>query len=196
MMLVNTQRDLPAEGNFPLSLEKVYFARRLPKHKSPELVLPIESQMSSQEVRDLYLGKSLDRGAFIYNGPWLFKDRTQLHKDNIPASLKALDALKMVYQKIEDSTVLVATIALKSFGTIAEVGFAAGRGGIAVYAFPDPTLTEEEIKDLWFVFQSAASTSHLWREKHFESNPPMMPIQTTLLAYKEYLASIKAPFLR
>lgn len=176
--------------------EKVYFARRLPTHPSPELVLPIHKQMTPQDVEALYVEKTLDRGSFVYNGPWLFKDRTQLHRDNLPDNFQALDALKMVYKKITRSTVLVATITTKSFGTLAEIGFAASVGRIAVYVFPDPTLTEEEIKDFWFIFQTAASTSHLWKEAHFTCDPPMMPIQTTLKAYEDYVASIKAPFLK
>lgn len=173
----------------------IYCAQRVATLCDPNLLLPITKEQTSEDIGKLFSQMKLDRGSHDYNGVWLFKNRHQPAQHNLPAHLKSVDVVRMILGKISASDVLVAKISPQAFGTIAEVGWAAAQGK-PVYVFLDPevSFTEEQLLELWFVFQTGATTEPLWKEEHF--NLDIMPIKTTLADYRQYLQSIKAPFLR
>jgi hypothetical protein len=177
--------------------ETVYFARRIPVNPPPELLLPISPQTDLQEMYKLYATTLWDKGDYIYSGPWIFSRLSaegEREKGKLPKETRPIDIVKMVTQRVKTSSMLVAVISGKSYGTISEIGFAVRMGDIPVYVFPDPSLTQEEIQDLWFVFHMAAMTSHLWKEEHFKMSS-LFPQQTTLKGYHAFLETLKPSFL-
>ncbi|MGL5784923.1 MAG: hypothetical protein ACRCYZ_05660 [Alphaproteobacteria bacterium] len=177
--------------------ELVYFASRIPINPPAELLLPLDSTMSLEKIQKIYADVLLDRGNYFYNGPWVFSFLSaegKYEKGRLPKGTQALDILKMITQKIQTSSVMVAIVSGKAYGTIAEIGYAVAKGNIPVYVFPDPALTREEIQDLWFVFQMGAMTSCLWQEEHFNT-PSLLPQRTTLQAYRAFLETLKPSFL-
>jgi hypothetical protein len=145
-----------------------YFARRIPKNAEENQILPINPEMSVGEIHNRYVEKRVVCDNYISHGPWILRpivDDGVFHPNNFPSEITPYDIWGMVRCKIEMSDVLVALVDTSSFGTIVEVGFAAGLGTVAVYVLPDKKNTQEEIKDLWLVFQNSLQTRHLWRDE-------------------------------
>ncbi len=177
--------------------EFIYFANRIPVNPPAELLLPLESTMTLEKIQEIYAKALLDRGDYFYNGPWVFSflsEEGKYEKGKLPKETQALDILRMITKKIETSSVMVAVVSGKAYGTIAEIGYAVAKGNIPVYVFPDPSLSQEEVQDLWFVFQMGAMTSCLWKEEHFNM-PSLLPKKTNLQAYRAFLETLKPSFL-
>lgn len=177
--------------------EKVYFAGRIPKNPNPEMILPLHQNMGLLDVEKTLKDARLEREHYIRNGPWVFaylSPSGEYEKGKVPGDISSVRFVRMILGKMMQSSVIVATISEKTYGTIAEIGYAVAKGNVPVYVFPDPSLTREAIRDLWFVFQMGAMTSHLWKAEHFQI-PDLFPQKTTLGAYKAFLKDLKPPFL-
>ena len=177
--------------------EKIYFAGRIPKNPPAERVVSLYPGMVGLDVQKALHEAELEREHFIFNGSWVFSTLSVSGKDGkgaLSKTIPSLDFVRMILGKMMQSSVIVATISGKTYGTIAEVGYAVAMGGVPVYVFPDPSLTRAEIEDLWFVFQMGAMTSHLWKEEHFKI-PNLFPPKTTLKGYQAFLMGLKPPFL-
>ena len=147
--------------------KKVYIAKRIPKNPSPHFILNIDSLMTVEQIKLLYIEKVYISEKYIYNGPWILRpplSDTEFSLNQLPIDLKPNHIWDMVRDKIESSDVVLGIINSKSYGTIAEVGYACNCKTVAVYVLPDEDVSEEELQDLWFLFQIAKITRHLWSD--------------------------------
>lgn len=148
-------------------MKKVYIAKRIPKQTRSEFILDVKKEMNSKEVWELYTNKIEILEKYIYNGPWVL--RPPLSEDvfvsnNMPTTLNTSDIRAMVKEKIESSDIFVWIINGKAYWTIAEAWYACKCRNIAVYIIPEIGISYEELQDLWFIFQIARETKHLWND--------------------------------
>lgn len=145
-----------------------YYAKRISANAPQNEILPISSTMQVDDIHKCYIEKCVEFDHHISHGPWILRPIIKegtFHQNNFPDDILPLHIWRMVKYKIEISHALIAVIDLKSFGTIAEAGYAAGLGTVAVYILPDKKLIKEDIKDLWLIFQLSLQTKHLWEEE-------------------------------
>ncbi len=183
---------------FEPTKEKIFFARRI-IHIGKESHLAVDPNMSTSELKRSFYNKEIVYTDYIHNGPWVFRPVLEEGKyaDAPLKNLNPMDVWEITKEQINQCDVLVAVVTPKAYGTLAEVAYAVGRGNIAVYVFPENNMTDGEIADLWYVFQMALSTKHLWKEKHFQYKPNIFP-QDSLdpLKYEEKIRAIKPMFAR
>lgn len=86
-------------------------------------------------------------------------------KVTLPRGLSPLDVVEMILGKILSSEVIVAEVNSESYGTIVELGYAAGTNNKAVYVLPSKDLPVEEINELWMSFWFSVQTKAFWREE-------------------------------
>ncbi|MBY0462511.1 MAG: nucleoside 2-deoxyribosyltransferase [Alphaproteobacteria bacterium] len=178
--------------------EKIFFARRI-IHIGKESHLYVDPNMSATELRKSFYNKEIVYPDYIHNGPWVFRPVLEEGKyaDAPLKNLNPIDVWEITREQIDKCSVLVAVVTPTAYGTLAEVAYAVGRGNIAVYVFPDNNMTEAEITDLWYVFQMALSTKHLWKEKHFKYKPNIFPKENlNPQKYEESIRSITPMFAR
>ena len=117
-------------------------------------------------------------------------------KTTLPPLLMPSDVLEMVKAKIIFSDALIAILGPKSFGAVVELGYAIGRGNVAVYVLPERNLEQNVIKDLWLSFQFALHTQHLWKQSDIESVEEFkMHNIFTVEDYKNFILNITPLFL-
>lgn len=178
--------------------EKIFFARRIIQI-GKESHLAVDPNMSASELKRSFYNKAIVYTDYIHNGPWVFRPVLEEGKyaDAPLKNLNPTDVWEITKEQINQCNVLVAVVTPKAYGTLAEVAYAVGRGNIAVYVFPENNMTDVEIADLWYLFQMALSTKHLWKEKHFKYKPNIFPKEgLTPLKYEEEIRSIKPMFAR
>jgi hypothetical protein len=178
--------------------EKIFFARRI-IHIGKESHLYVDPNMSATELRKSFYNKEIVYPDYIHNGPWVFRPVLEEGKyaDAPLKNLNPIDVWEITREQIDKCSVLVAVVTPTAYGTLAEVAYAVGRGNIAVYVFPDNNMTEAEITDLWYVFQMALSTKHLWKEKHFKYKPNIFPKENlNPQKYEESIRNITPMFAR
>jgi len=153
-------------------MKKIYFAKRIPKNSEDKFILDINESMSPDEIYSLYVKKQMLHGSYIYNGHWILRPPTSENRflsPRLPGGLTPFHVWQMVKKKMDESDVVVGTVNPKSYGTIAEVGYACNCGNTAVYVLPENTVSNEDLSDLWFVFQMALSTRSFWSDTDIES---------------------------
>ncbi|MBY0281677.1 MAG: nucleoside 2-deoxyribosyltransferase [Alphaproteobacteria bacterium] len=178
--------------------EKIFFARRI-IHIGKESHLSVDPNMPASELRQTFYNKEIIYPDYIHNGPWVFRPVLEEGKyaDAPLKNLNPMDVWEITKEQINKCDVLVAVVSPTAYGTLAEVAYAVGRGDIAVYVFPDNNMTEEEITDLWYLFQMALSTKHLWKEKHFKYKPNIFPKENlNPQKYEESIRNITPMFAR
>lgn len=178
--------------------EKIFFARRI-IHIGKESHLAVDPNMSTPELKKSFYNKEIVYPDYIHNGPWVFRPVLEEGKyaDAPLKNLNPTDVWEITKDQINRCDVLVAVVTPKAYGTLAEVAYAVGRGNIAVYVFPDNNMTEAEIADLWYVFQMALSTKHLWKKKHFKYKPNIFPKENlTPQKYEQEIRAITPMFAR
>jgi hypothetical protein len=178
--------------------EKIFFARRI-IHIGKESHLDVDPNMSASELKKSFYNKEIVYPDYIHNGPWVFRPVLEEGKyaDAPLKNLNPTDVWEITKDQINTCDVLVAVVTSKAYGTLAEVAYAVGRGNIAVYVFPDANMTEVEIADLWYVFQMALSTKHLWKKKHFKYKPNIFPKENLdPIKYEQEIRAITPMFAR
>ncbi|NBT85523.1 MAG: hypothetical protein EBT45_03350 [Alphaproteobacteria bacterium] len=186
------------EHLFTPAKEKIFFARRIIQI-GKESHLTVDPNMSASELKKSFYNKEIIYPDYIHNGPWVFRPVLEEGKyaDAPLKNLNPIDVWEITKEQINKCDVLVAVISPTAYGTLAEVAYAVGRGNIAVYVFPDNNMTEAEITDLWYVFQMALSTKHLWKEKHFKYKPNIFPKENlNPQKYEESIRNITPMFAR
>ncbi|WP_316359377.1 hypothetical protein [Candidatus Neptunichlamydia sp. REUL1] len=174
--------------------EIVYFAKKVPYDKNSEDVLTVDHIFDKYETAlKKYLERNINKGSFLKGGAWFFPKIKDSNKNQEP--LSPIDIWLILKRKIEMCNILVAVVTPDSYGTIMEAAYAGGRGDIAVYVFPDKKMSEEEIKDQWFIFNLSLSTKHLWREEHFNLYPSIFPRSISMQEYEEMIRKIIPNFL-
>ena len=173
----------------------IYFAGKVPICNSKKDILPNKFlKMNYKEIFNIYLKKNNDEGTYKKSGAWFFP---KIHENSdISANLKPIDIWNILKSKIEISNILVAILTSDSYGTITEASYAAGLGGIAVYAYPTPGMSEDDLKELWFVFNMSLSTKPLWKESHFNHIPNIFPYKTSMIEYESMIKDIVPGFLQ
>ena len=181
-------------------MKKVYIARRIPKQANPQFVLDVRPDMSLEQVFEIYTQKIYIQGLYIYNGPWILRPPISgdvFTLNTLPKSLTPMHVWDMVKSKIESSDVFIGIINSKSYGTIAELGYACNCPNMAVYVIPDTNLTDEELQDLWFVFQMAKKSEHLWCEEDIKGVKEFAQFNIhSLNDYKSLISKIVPNFLK
>jgi len=181
-------------------MKKVYIARRIPKQPRSEFVLNIKKEMEPEEIFKAYVQKTKTCELYIYNGPWVL--RPPLSDDvftvnNIPLKLTPVHVWGMVKEKIESSNVFLGVVNKKSYGTIAEIGYACKCKNVAVYVLPDFGITNEELQDLWFTFQMATETQYLWCDEDINMLEDFSNMNIFSVAqYESYLSEIVPNFMK
>jgi len=181
-------------------MKKVYIARRISKNPESKLVLNIKREMSLDEIFKNYSEKEEFFGSYIYNGPWTLRPPVSddvFAFNNMPADLTPVDVWNMVKQKIESSDVFLGILNNKSFGTIAESGYACCCKNIAVYILPELGISSEELQDLWFVFQMAKNSKRLWCDEDIKMLDIFSSFSICSISqYEEYVSSIIPNFMK
>lgn len=182
------------------AVRKIYFTRRILPDADPETILTVQPSMTVAEVTNAYANKILDKGKYLYNGHWILRGisaENSFKDNNIPKNISPYDIWNMVRQKIETSDIVLATINSKAHGTIAEAGYAAQSGRIAVYLLPDQNMSDEDLQDLWLVFQIALSTKHLWKQRDIEDIPDFKRYDIYSISdYLNFIVNIVPNFLK
>lgn len=182
------------------ALRKIYFARRILPNADPETILTVNSSMTVDEVIGAYANKILDKGNYVCNGHWILRGKnseSSLKDNNLPEGLSPANIWSMARQKIETSDAVLAIINTKAHGTIAEAGYASRSGKIAVYLLPDQDVSDEDLQDLWLVFQIACSTKHLWKQEDIGAIPEFKKRGIHSIAdYSNFIAGIVPNFLK
>ena len=178
---------------------RIYIARKILPDPTSETVLDITSGLGVEEIKLLYVNREIERDTFIHNGHWVLRPinaEGALIKTTLPFSLTPRDVFEMVEAKISSSDALIAILGPKSFGAIVELGYAIGRGDVAVYVLPEKDLEREMVKDLWLSFQFALRTRRLWKQSDIESVEEfkMYGIHT-VENYENFILNIIPPFL-
>ncbi len=153
-------------------MNKIYIAKRIPKNPPANFVLDISSAMSVQEIHKLYVDKTIPYDNHIYNGPWILRpplSENVFSLNQIPSELQPVHIWDMVKEKIESSDIFLAIINSKSYGIIAEAGYDCKCSKLAVYILPDINISKDDLQDLWFLFQMAKDTKHLWSDRDITS---------------------------
>lgn len=179
--------------NNQFNKDLIYFAGKVPKVGSND-ILPKEClETKYEEMLNIYMEKNEDEGSYLKSGAWFFpKVDKMANKEKIISALEVWEILK---KKIEISDVLVALLTPDAYGTITEASYAGGIGDIAVYTFPTPNMSKQDIKELWFVFNLSISTKHLWKESHFNHYPNIFPYRLTMHEYENMIKNIIPNFL-
>ncbi|MFZ2151281.1 MAG: hypothetical protein WAZ12_01605 [Candidatus Absconditicoccaceae bacterium] len=181
-------------------MKKVYIAKRIPKQTRSEFILDVKKEMSSKEVFELYVNKIEILEKYIYNGPWVL--RPPLAEDvfvlnNMPSKLTTSDIWNMVKEKITSSDIFIGIITNKAYGTIAEAGYACKCKNIAVYILPEVGLSDEEIQDLWLIFQIARETKHLWNDEDIKMLDIFSDFNIhSVEQYESYVSDITPNFMK
>ncbi len=182
-----------------MTLKKVYIAKRIPKDPPPHLILNINSLMTIREVDSLYIEKIFVDTNYVYNGPWILRpplSEDEFSLNHLPPNLKPIHIWNMVKKKIESSDVVLGIINGKAYGTIAEVGYASNCKTIAVYILPDENISNDELRDLWFIFQIAKTTKHLWSEDDIKNiNEFKIRDINSIEEYENFISNIVPNFM-
>lgn len=181
-------------------MKKIYIARQIPKMASPAFILNITKDMTLIEIRKAYVDKIQIFDSYIYNGPWILRppitDNT-FEDNNLPLYLRPEHVWQMVKEKIHTSDVFIGIVNSKSYGTIAEAGYACQCNDIAVYIIPELGLNEEEIQDLWFIFQIAKNTKPRWDDNDFKTIPEFKNFGiNSVHEYESYVDKIIPNFMK
>jgi nucleoside 2-deoxyribosyltransferase len=148
----------------------------------------------------MYTEKTFMDVNYVYNGPWILRppvSEDEFSLNQLPSNLKPIHIWDMVKKKIESSDVVLGVINSKAYGTIAEIGYACHHKGIAVYVLPDQNVSEDELQDLWFLFQIAKTTEYLWSNDDIEKISEFSALGiTSLQEYKDFLDNIVPNFLK
>jgi hypothetical protein len=183
-----------------MKMKKVYIAKRIPKNPLSYFVLNIDSSMTVVQIKQSYIEKVFIDKKYIYNGPWILRppvSDNEFSLNKLPTDLKPSHIWDMVRNKIESSDVVVGIISNKSYGTIAEVGYACNCKTIAVYVLPDKNVTEEDLQDLWFLFQIAKTTRHLWSDDDIKNIDEFSVFGiSSLQQYEDFLDTIVPNFMK
>lgn len=181
-------------------MKKIYIAKRIPKNPNPKFVLEIEKSMGTKDIYNIYTQKTEICENYIYNGPWILRPPTSndtFSMNNMPDKLSPKNIWEMVKVKIESSDVYLGIVNSKSYGTIAETGYACKCPNVAVYVLPEFGLSEEELQDLWFVFQMASVTEHLWNNEDIKMMDEFSKFNINSIdEYKSYLSKIIPNFMK
>ena len=179
---------------------KIYFAGRILPNADPETSLMVNSSMTVSEVTNAYINKVLNKGSYIHNGHWILRNicsENSFENNNIPKAISPADIWDMVRQKIETSDAVLAIINTRAHGTIAEAGYAARSGKVAVYLLPDQDMKDGDLQDFWLVFQIACSTKHLWKQEDIENIPHFKKYDIrSITDYSNFVANIIPNFLK
>ncbi len=180
-------------------MKKVYFASRIPEHPETFTVLEIDEKVSVDEIGRKYGDKIIDRGSYIHNGPWILRapsgDGDFLNK--LPEELTTAQVWNMVKEKIESSDVVIGLVNTKSFGTIAELGYACKCPRVAVYVLPDLDVTPEQLSDLWFIFNMSVETQDRWNDEDIRLISKFAECDIHSVSdYEEFISGIIPNFMR
>ena len=164
------------------------------------LVINTTNEMVPAEIHGIYVNKVQVFDSYIYNGPWILRPPISdnvFSINNLPESLKPEDIWKMVKNKIDSSDVFVGIVNSKSYGTIAEAGYACQNKNIAVYIIPEFGLNEDELQDLWFIFQIAKNTRLRWDDGDFKTIPEFKNLGiNSVHQYESYVDKIIPNFMK
>lgn len=181
-------------------MKKVYIAKRIPKEPNIEFLLKIDKEMEPEDVFKLYVEKIKIGKKYIYNGPWVLRkplSENIFTPNKMPKKLTPYDIWKMVREKIESSEVFLGIVNSKSYGTIAETGYASKCKNVAVYVLPEFGISYYELQDLWFVFQMAQTTEHLWCDEDIQIIEEFHSFNIRSVdEYKSYILSIVPNFMK
>ncbi len=181
-------------------MKKVYIAKRIPLNAEPKIILPLNIDMLPEEVHKKYVENCEIKESYIYNGPWILRaplSDSDFSQKSIPESLKPIHVWNMVREKIISSDVVVGIVNSKAYGTIAEVAYACSCKNIATYVLPDLFSSEEEIQDLWFIFQMVQSSKDLWSDDDIKNIPEFQEHSiSSLEEYKTMVEKITPNFLK
>lgn len=181
-------------------MKKVYLARRIPKNPDPYLILNLTKDMVVNDVMEAYHKKSELCDGFIHNGPWILRppiSDNSFTENRMPEGLKPNDVWNMVKGKIESSNVYLGIISSKSYGVIAEAGYACKCKGVAVYILPEIGLEEDDLQDLWFIFQMIKTTEHLWSDEDIKMLVEFKDFNiNSVEEYKLYIHKIIPNFMK
>jgi nucleoside 2-deoxyribosyltransferase len=181
-------------------MKKIYIAKRIATMSNDQTILAISPDMSVQEIHDIYISHSIPRKAYIYNGHWILRSplsESHFTENRLPENMRPLDIWDMVKEKIDTSDIVVGIINSKAYGTIAELGYASSKGTIAVYVLPELGMAESELQDLWFIFQIAQSTKHLWEDTDIQMLDEFKEFKIySIQDYERYLANIVPNFMK
>lgn len=181
-------------------MKKIYIAKRIPHNSESKMILSINSKMALEEIHKAYTTKEEILDSYIYNGPWVL--RAPVSNDNfslnqIPRELKPIHVWNMVKEKINSSDVMLGIVNSKSYGTIAEIGYACNCLNIAIYVLPDVNIQEEELQDLWFIFQMIQTTKKMWHEDDIKLFPEFLNYNIHSLAeYEIFIQKIIPNFMK
>ena len=181
-------------------MKKIYKAKRIPKDSPPHLILEIKSFMTIKEIHSLYVEKVFVGQKYIYNGPWILRppvSEDEFTENHLPIDLQPNDIWLMVKNKIENSDVFLGIVNSKSYGTIAEISYACKCKGVAVYVLPDKEVNDEELQDLWFLFQMIKDTKDLWCDDDIKNIEEFSDLGiTSIKEYETFLGTIVPNFMK
>ncbi len=181
-------------------MKKLYLAKRIQKNPDPRFILSVNTNMSLENVIEAYVEKIYVTKRYIYNGPWVLRApfyENVFAENNMPPDLKPINVWEMVKQKIDSSDIFIGIISGKSYGTIAEVGYACNSTKIAVYVLPEINLSYDELQDLWFVFQMAFNTENLWLDEDIKNIEEFNHLNIfSINDYKSYVSKIIPNFMK
>lgn len=181
-------------------MKKVYIAKRIPKNSPAYLILDIKPSLTVKEIHSLYVKKVFINQKYIYNGPWILRppiSEEKFTENHLPIKLQPNHIWLMVKEKIENSNVFLGIVNSKSYGTIAETSYACKCKGIAVYALPDKDVNDEELQDLWFVFQMIKDTKNFWSDDDIKNITEFSDLGiTSIKEYETFLETIIPNFMK
>lgn len=178
----------------------VYRARRVPYDSDGTEILDESWFFKEIElaIKD-YGARNIDMGSYYLGGAWFFPKISEKSVKSLSQKQSPLtpeEIWTVLREKIRKSDVLVAEVCPKAYGTIMEAAYAGGLGNIPVYAFPKKGLTQEEIEDLWFIFNLSLSTRKLWNPEHFSKSFGLMEDFESMEHFEQYLKSIVPNFMK
>ncbi len=180
--------------------KKIYIAKRISSTAGSDVILPVSKNLTVEKIHSLYTQKILEKDLYIYNGHWILRPPTSENsfvKNTLPQDLTPHHIWLMVKEKIQSSVMFFEVVNSKSYGVIAEAGYACGLGTMPVYLLPDPDILNEEIQDLWFVFQIMQSTQHFWSDSDFLLLDEFKAVGvSSTQSYVQYIQNIIPNFMK
>lgn len=182
-------------------MRRIYLAKRIAPTDDPRETLQLRADMTLDEVRAVYRDTVIDKGNWIHNGHWIMRPRLKdgtLDTQKLPPCITPLSVWQMCKDKIDTSDAFVAVLQPEAYGAVAEAGYACGTGKIALYTLIDPACATDEVyREMWFVFEMALATKHLWKDEDI-ANVPCFAGQGIFdsMQYEQHVLSLIPTFLR
>lgn len=181
-------------------MKNIYIAKRIPINPDAKYILDVGKNMKPEDVFRIYIDKTEPYGFFIYNGPWILRPplSTSVFSENtMPENLTTGDIWQMVKTKIESSQIFLGIIGSKSYGTIAETGYACKCKNLAVYVLPESGIQKDDLNDLWFIFQMSIATEDLWCDEDIKKLKEFSVLGiTSICEYKLFISNIIPNFMK